>query len=101
MPAKEMIVEADMAAGAGDAARIKKAVKEINFGRWEEKERAAVEIKRLAQQDARTRRLLGELGVIPALVAMVADPPDADRCRRLAVAALIEMANGTFRYFFF
>lgn len=89
-------MKAEAAVGGGDAARIKKAVKEINFGGWEEKEAAAVEIMRLAQEDAGTRRLLAELGVIPALVAMAADA-NADRCRRLAVAALIEMANGTFR----
>lgn len=80
-----------------DVVAMKRSVKEINFGGCEEKAKAAAEIKRLAGGDGRTKRLLAELGVVPPLVAMLADSKDQLRWRRLAVDALLELASGTFR----
>ncbi|KAJ6799540.1 uncharacterized protein M6B38_207145 [Iris pallida] len=80
-----------------DAVAMKRSVKAINFGGREEKGKAAAEIKRLARGDGRTRRLLAELGVVPPLVAMLADSKDQLLCRRLAIDALLELASGTFR----
>ncbi|XP_010924884.1 uncharacterized protein [Elaeis guineensis] len=80
---------------AGDAAGLKRSVKQLHFGGWEEKGEAALEIKRLAKVDARMRRSLAKLGVIPSLVSMLVEAQD-DHCRRLAIEALIELANGTF-----
>ncbi|GAB2231339.1 hypothetical protein Droror1_Dr00010345 [Drosera rotundifolia] len=75
------------------AAVVRRAVKELHFGDWEEKEKAAREIKRLARRkDVKLRKHLAELGVIPPLVAMV----DSQERRRVAVQALIELTTGTF-----
>ncbi|KAF6136821.1 hypothetical protein GIB67_030106 [Kingdonia uniflora] len=73
---------------------LQRSVKQLHFGSWEEKEVAANEIKRLASQDLKTRKSLAELAVIPSLVLMM-DSGVLDR-RRLAIQALIELANGTY-----
>lgn len=73
---------------------LQKSVKRLHFGSWKEKEAAATEIRRLAQEDVKTRKSLAELGVVPPLVSMAASPV-AGR-RRLAVQTLFELANGTY-----
>uniref|UniRef100_A0A7N0UQA7 ARM repeat superfamily protein n=1 Tax=Kalanchoe fedtschenkoi TaxID=63787 RepID=A0A7N0UQA7_KALFE len=79
--------------GLGD---LQRSVKMLNFGRWEEKEMAAEEIRRLAEVGgAKIRKVLAELGVVPSLVAMVGSSEVVAR-RRVAVRALIELANGSF-----
>ncbi|XP_057764290.1 U-box domain-containing protein 4-like [Salvia miltiorrhiza] len=75
-------------------AALKKSVKMLHFGSWEEKEAAAREMKKLAEEDVKRRRTMAELGVIPPLVAMVGSEVAARQ--RLAVQALIELANGSF-----
>ncbi|KAA8515133.1 hypothetical protein F0562_018312 [Nyssa sinensis] len=72
---------------------LQRSVKRLHFGSWEEKEVAARVIKRLAREDLKMRKSLAELGVVPPLVAMVGS--DVFGRRRLAVQALIELANGT------
>ncbi|KAB5560690.1 hypothetical protein DKX38_005647 [Salix brachista] len=76
------------------SAVLQRSVKRLHFGSWEEKEMAALEIKKLAREDAKMRKLMAELGVIPALVGMVASE-EAGR-QRVAVNALIELANGNY-----
>ncbi|KAK9267877.1 hypothetical protein L1049_010314 [Liquidambar formosana] len=81
--------------GEDDGMVLQRSVKRLHFGiSWEEKEVAVKEIKRLAKEDVKMRKSLAELGVIPSLVAMV-DSAVVGR-RRLAVQALIELANGTY-----
>lgn len=75
-------------------AGLRKSVKMLHFGSWEEKQAAAREMKKLAEEDVKRRRIMAELGVIPPLVAMVGSEVAARR--RLAVRALIELANGSF-----
>lgn len=75
-------------------AALRKSVKMLHFGSWEEKEAAAREMKKLAEEDVKRRRIMAELGVIPPLVSMVGSEVVARR--RLAVRALIELANGCF-----
>lgn len=75
-------------------AALRKFVKMLHFGSWEEKEAAAREMKKLAEEDVKRRRIMAELGVIPPLVSMVGSEVVARR--RLAVRALIELANGSF-----
>lgn len=77
---------------------LQKSVKKLHFGSWEEKEAAAIEIKKLAKEDLKRRKFMAELGVIPPLVAMVAGGSDQVvlRRQRLAVQALTELANGSF-----
>lgn len=70
------------------------AVKELLFGKWEEREKAAAEIRWLAAEDIKMRKTLAELGVIPPLVEMM--DSDVTSCRRLAVQALLQLADGTF-----
>lgn len=73
---------------------MQRSVKRLHFGSQEEKAVAAREIKRLARDDLSRRKLMAELGVIQPLVAMVG----SEYCvsyRRLAVQALLELANGT------
>ncbi|KAL9690231.1 hypothetical protein QQ045_010628 [Rhodiola kirilowii] len=78
--------------GLGD---LQRSVKMLNFGSLEEKDMAAEEIRRLAEvEGVKIRRVLAELGVVPSLVAMVSSEVVARR--RVAVRALIELANGTF-----
>ncbi|KAL1560322.1 U-box domain-containing protein 7-like [Salvia divinorum] len=76
-------------------AALKKSVKMLHFGRWEEKEAAAREMKRLAAEDVTRRRTMAEFGVIPPLVAMVGSEVAAAH-QRLAVQVLIELANASF-----
>nr|XP_043625318.1 U-box domain-containing protein 7 [Erigeron canadensis] len=73
---------------------LQKSVKRLHFGSKEEKAVAAKEIKRLARDDMRRRKMMADLGVIPPLVAMVGCEYTAAH-RRLAVEALVELANGT------
>ncbi|KAL3851379.1 hypothetical protein ACJIZ3_013261 [Penstemon smallii] len=73
---------------------LQKSVKRLHFGNWEEKEAAAMEIKKLAEENLKRRKTMAELGVIPPLVDMVGSKTVARQ--RLAVGALIELANGTF-----
>ncbi|KAI8001232.1 U-box domain-containing protein 45 [Camellia lanceoleosa] len=73
---------------------LQRSVKRLHFGRWEEKEVAAKEIRRLAKEDLKMKKSLAELGVVPPLVAMVGE--EVGGRRRLAVQALIELANGTY-----
>lgn len=80
--------------GDDDDGILQRSVKRLHFGSWEEKAAAAREIKRLAGDDLRRRKLMADLGVIPPLVAMVGSEYAADH-RRLAVQALFELANGT------
>ncbi|KAK6124203.1 hypothetical protein DH2020_042039 [Rehmannia glutinosa] len=75
-------------------AALQKSVKMLHFGSWEEKEAAAEEMKTLAEEDLTRRKTMVELGVIPPLVAMVGSEVVARQ--RLAVRALIELANGSF-----
>ncbi|KNA12046.1 hypothetical protein SOVF_129500 [Spinacia oleracea] len=77
-----------------DGAVLQRAVKELLFGKWAEKENAAKEIKRLASENVKMRKSLGELGVIPPLVAMV--DSDVVSRRLLAVQALNHLSDGTF-----
>ncbi|PON41346.1 Coatomer beta subunit [Parasponia andersonii] len=86
-------------AGGGDddddvAAGLQRAVKRLHFGSWEEKEMAAKEIERLAKEEVKLRKFVAELGVVPVLVTMAAS--DVVPRRRAAVAALIQLANGTY-----
>jgi hypothetical protein len=78
-----------------DSVVLQRSVKRLHFGSWEEKEMAALEIKKLAREDAKMRNLMAELGVIPALVGMVAS--EVAGRQRVAVNALIELANGTYK----
>lgn len=80
--------------GGDDVARLQRAVKGLHFGSWEEKEMAARDIQNLAKEDVKLRKSVAELGVIPVLVAMASS--EVTRRRRVAVAALIELANGTY-----
>ncbi|KAK9051651.1 hypothetical protein SSX86_028279 [Deinandra increscens subsp. villosa] len=73
---------------------LQRSVKRLHFGTREEKAAAAREIKRLAGDDLGRRKLMAELGVIPPLVAMVGSEYTTSH-RRVAVQALLELANGT------
>ncbi|XP_076906452.1 U-box domain-containing protein 45-like [Bidens hawaiensis] len=73
---------------------LQRSVKRLHFGSKEEKAAAAEEIKRLAGDDLSRRKLMAELGVIPPLVAMVGLEYSTSH-RRVAVQALVELANGT------
>lgn len=73
---------------------LQRSVKRIHFGSWEEKEVAAEEIKGLAGEGVKRRKLMAELGVIPPLVAMVGSHVVARR--RVALQTLIQLANGTY-----
>ncbi|KAG6778856.1 hypothetical protein POTOM_015205 [Populus tomentosa] len=78
-----------------DSVVLQRSVKRLHFGSWEEKEMAALEIEKLAREDAKMRNLMAELGVIPALVGMVAS--EVAGRQRVAVNALIELANGSYK----
>ncbi|KAF5474515.1 hypothetical protein F2P56_006408 [Juglans regia] len=80
--------------GENDSTVLQRSVKKLHFGSWEEKEKAAKEIARLVREEGKTRKLMAQLGVIPALVAMVAS--EVPGRRRAALTALIELANGTY-----
>lgn len=75
---------------------IRRAVKGLHFGGWEEKESAAAVIRDLAKRDASKKRALAALGVVPSLVSMLAEAEEGGACRRLALEALVELANGSF-----
>ncbi|GKU92326.1 hypothetical protein SLEP1_g6069 [Rubroshorea leprosula] len=77
-----------------DSVVLQKSVKRLHFGSWEEKEKAAKEIERLAREDVKSRKLMAELGVIQMLVSMAAS--DVSGRQQAALKALIELANGTF-----
>ncbi|KAL8032466.1 hypothetical protein ABFX02_13G097600 [Erythranthe guttata] len=78
-----------------DDHRLQKCVKMLHFGGWDDKEAAAKEIKELAEEGLKRRKItMAELGVIPPLVAMVGSEVAARQM--LAVRALIELANGSF-----
>ncbi|KAG0455995.1 hypothetical protein HPP92_023783 [Vanilla planifolia] len=79
--------------GEGEAVAIRRSVKALLFGGWEEKEAA---VRDWAKAKQNRRRELAELGVLPPLVAMLADGRD-EGCRRLAAEALVELADGSFR----
>ncbi|XP_072994993.1 U-box domain-containing protein 45 [Typha latifolia] len=93
----EMIVVEEDTGGEVDMVSMKKAVKQLNFGGWEEKGAAAAEIRRMAKFDGRTRRSLAALGIIPSLVAMLVETRGDLHSRVLAVEALIELCRGTFK----
>ncbi|KAF7803340.1 U-box domain-containing protein 7 [Senna tora] len=77
-----------------DVGVLKRCVKKLHFGSWEEKEATAREIERLAREDVKVRKLITELGVVPELVSMVASEV-AER-RRAALKALIQLTHGTY-----
>ncbi|XP_011005480.1 PREDICTED: U-box domain-containing protein 7-like [Populus euphratica] len=78
-----------------DSVVLQRSVKKLHFGSWEEKEVAALEIEKLAREDAKMRNLMAELGVILALVGMVAS--EVAGRQRMAINALIELANGNYK----
>lgn len=73
---------------------LQRSVKRLHFGSQEEKAAAAKEIKRLAVDDLRWRKMMADLGVIQPLVAMVGLEYTVAH-RTLAVQTLLELANGT------
>ncbi|CAN6331924.1 unnamed protein product [Urochloa humidicola] len=73
------------------------AVRRLSFGAAEEKREAAGEVAALARSDERVKRLLPELGVVPPLVAMLADARAGAGARLAAAGALVELARGTHR----
>ncbi|XP_021749336.1 uncharacterized protein LOC110715069 [Chenopodium quinoa] len=77
-----------------ESAVLQRAVKELLFGKWEEKESAVKKIKCLASESVKMRKCLAELGVISPLVSMVGS--DVISRRLLAVQALTHLADGTF-----
>jgi hypothetical protein len=91
---KEVVLQVMESESEDESAVLQRSVKKLHFGTWEEKEKAAQEIQRLAREDGKVRKLMAELGVIPVLVAMVASEV---ACRqRVAVTALIELSNGSY-----
>ena len=88
------VMERELGGGSDDMAGLQSAVKRLHFGSWEEKEKAAKEIEKLAKEDVKVRKLVAELGVIPVLVTMAAS--ELVSRRRAAVTALTELANGTY-----
>ncbi|KAJ0960924.1 hypothetical protein J5N97_001180 [Dioscorea zingiberensis] len=93
MPCKENNIRISLKMAT---AAMKRSVKQLHFGGSDEKAAAAAEIKRFAGSDLRTRRSLAELGVIPPLVSMLLDSSAESIGRRIAIEALLELANGTF-----
>lgn len=73
---------------------LQKTVKKLHFGSLEEKEKAAIEIEKLAREDKKTRKLMAELGVLQVLVSMV--DSDVAGHQRSAVKALIQLSHGTY-----
>lgn len=73
---------------------LQRSVKKLHFGSWEEKEKAAKMIERLAKEDGKTKKLMAQLEVIPVLVAMVAS--EVPSRRLVGITTLIELANGTY-----
>ncbi|KAI7737668.1 hypothetical protein M8C21_027837 [Ambrosia artemisiifolia] len=87
-------VDVDVQNDDDESLILQRSVKRIHFGTKDEKAAAAREIKRLARDDLIRRKLMAELGVIPPLVAMVGSDYIISH-RRVAVQALVELANGT------
>ncbi|GFP79711.1 hypothetical protein PHJA_000114600 [Phtheirospermum japonicum] len=90
--------EEDTIAGKSDGGddwkvALRRSVKLLHFGSWEEKDAAAAEIEKLAEEDVARRKTVAALGVVPPLVAMVGS--EVAPRRRLAVGALIVLANGS------
>ncbi|KAA0061976.1 proteasome subunit beta type-3-like [Cucumis melo var. makuwa] len=86
------IVDDDDQLAASSSSVLQRTVKSLHFGDGDEKERVAKEIERLIKKESgnsKVRKLIVDLGVIPALVAMA----DSDH---FAVKALIQLANHTF-----
>ncbi|CAN6345784.1 unnamed protein product [Urochloa humidicola] len=81
----------------GAASTMRAAVRRLSFGAAEEKREAAGEVAALARSDERRKRLLPELGVVPPLVAMLADARASAGARLAAAGALLELARGTHR----
>jgi hypothetical protein len=79
------------------AASMRAAVRRLSFGAAEERREAAGEVAALARSDERRKRLLPELGVVPPLVAMLADARGGAGARLAAAGALLELARGTHR----
>ncbi|XP_041028962.1 U-box domain-containing protein 12-like [Juglans microcarpa x Juglans regia] len=90
----EVVVQALERESEDESAVLQRSVKKLHFGSWLEKEMAVKEIEKLAREDGKTRKFLAQLGVIPVLVAMAAS--EVATQRRVAVTALIELANGTY-----
>ena len=86
-----------MGAVDGGPAEMRAAVRRLSFGAPEEKREAAGEVAALARSDERMKRLLPELGVVPPLVAMLADARGGAAARLAAAGALLELARGTHR----
>lgn len=72
---------------------LQKTVKKLHFGSLEEKEKAAIEIEKLAREDKNTRNLMAELGVLQVLVSMVGS--DIAGQQIAAVRALIQLSHGS------
>ncbi|XP_020583689.1 U-box domain-containing protein 1 [Phalaenopsis equestris] len=75
---------------------IRRAVKGLHFGGWAQKEEAAATIRDLAKRDLSKKRALAELGVVPPLVSMLVEAEEGGACQRLALEALVELANASF-----
>ncbi|XP_057493035.1 U-box domain-containing protein 2-like [Actinidia eriantha] len=73
---------------------MQRSVKRLHFGSWQEKAAASEEIRRLAKENLKLRKSVADLGVVPPLVAMVGS--EVGGRRRVAVQALIELANGSY-----
>ncbi|XP_023544556.1 U-box domain-containing protein 7-like [Cucurbita pepo subsp. pepo] len=76
------------------AVALRRTVKKLHFGSWEEKEIAAKVIVNMAKEDVKVKKLMVELRVVPALVSMVTS--DAVGRPEVAVEALLELAKGSF-----
>lgn len=90
------MTEAEATEGEVDESIVlQRSVKRLHFGSWEEKEVAAMEIKRLAEENVKLKKTMANLGVIPSLVSMVES--EVIDCRSVAaVQALIELSNGSY-----
>lgn len=88
IPREQSIIIRNYDAAASSAV-LQRTVKSLHFGDGDEKQRAAKEIETLIKESAKVRKLIVDLGVIPALVAMADSDP-------FAVRALIQLANHTF-----
>ncbi|VVB16423.1 unnamed protein product [Arabis nemorensis] len=74
---------------------LQRTVKMLHFGSCEEKEKAAIEIEKLAREGSKIQRLMAELGVLQALVSMVAS--NVVGHQRSALNALIQLSHGSYR----
>lgn len=76
------------------AAALRRTVKKLHFGTWEEKEIAAKVIDKMSKEDFKVKKLMVELRVVPALVSMAVS--NAVGRPEVALKALIELAKGSF-----